>query len=281
MQGGISDSIKELNGKVFLVWLTVYMVCGCGVAFFIYKDGEFRPIDTSGYMIGAIFIWPFLFPVWMLIRPPSNIKDMTFEQSTAHFKQWSRTHKTRDIGDFSHWEKKSEDEDEIDYLDFDGEISGKTSPDKPYVIGESTIPIDPDSSYNPQHDDLNGSTPRKVYNPFANQPQPSFRSSGVDSNSTVEKSTNDGKEKIELPSIADIIDDSHLKAKKEATKGKAFTDHNVRKLIDDGKLRDAYRVARRMLKVSSELGEENRSKAYNRYLSEIENRMKAEKEGGG
>ena len=272
-------SAREPNVKVVLVWLTVYMVCGCGVAFFIYKDGEFRPIDTSGYMIGSIFIWPFIFPVWMFIRPPSNIKDMTFEQSTAHFKKWSRTHKTRDIGDFSHWEKKSEGEDEVNHLDHDGDISGKTSPDKPYVIGENTIPIDPDSSYNPGYDDFNGSSPRKVYNPFENKPQPSFRSPGVDSNTTVKKSNDSGK--VNLPSIADIIDDSHLKAKKATATGKAFTDHNVRKLIDDGKLRDAYRVARRMLKVSNELGEENRSKAYTRYLNEIENRLKAEKKEPG
>lgn len=256
------------------------MLCGCGVAFFIYKDGELRPIDASGYMIGSIFIWPFIFLIWILTRPASNIKDMTFEQSTAHFKQWSRNHKPRAIGDFSHWEKKSEDGEE-DYLDFDDGISGQTSPDKPYVIGESTIPIDPDTSYNPQYNDANGSSPRKVYNPFENKPQPSFRSPDADSNSARKKSTNDGKEKVGLPSIADIIDDSHLKAKKEAAKGKLFTDHNVRKLIDDGKLRDAYRVARRMLKVSTELGEENRTKAYNRYLNEIENRMNAEKEGKG
>ncbi|MCD6218630.1 hypothetical protein J7L05_12365 [bacterium] len=263
---------------MFLVWLTVYVLCGCGVAFFIHKDGEFRPIDTSGYMIGSVFIWPFIFPIWILTRPPSNIKDMTFEKSTAHFKQWSRNHKPRAIGDFSHWDKKSE-EGEEDHLDYDDGISGQTSPDKPYVIGENTIPIDENSPYNPQYDDSNGSSPRKVYNPFKNKPQPSFRSSGVDSNMTGKKSTDNGK--VNLPSIADIIDDSHLKAKKAAPTGKAFTDHNVRKLIDDGKLRDAYRVARRMLKVSNELGEENRSKAYNRYLTEIENRMKAEKEGGG
>ncbi len=260
--------------KVFLVWLTVYVFCGCGVAYYIYRDGEFRPIDTSGYMIGSVFLWPFIFPVWLVTRPPNNVKDLSFEQTTAHFKQWSKNHKPRAIGDFSHWDKKAE-EGEEDYLDYYSDISGQTSPDKPYIIGESTIPINQRGSRNPQYDDINGSAPRKVYNPFKNQPQLSFRSSTVDSDSTAKK-TNDS-EKNNLPSISDIIDDSHLKAKREATKGTGFTDHNVRKLIDDGKLRDAYRVARRMLKVSTELGEEYRSKAYTRYLNEIENRLKAEK----
>ena len=264
--------------KVLIVWLTVYMICGCGVAYYIHRDGEFRPIDTSGYMIASVFLWPLSFPVWLVSRPPSNIKDLSFEHTTAHFKQWSKTHKPRAIGDFSHWDKKAEEEEaEQDYLDYDGEVSGQTSPDKPYVIGESTIPIDGENSNNSQYEDLNGSAPRKVYNPFKNQPQPSFRSPTEDSNSTAQG--NNGNNKVNLPSISDIIDDSHLKAKRAATTGKAFTDHNVRKLIDDGKLRDAYRVSRRMLKVSNELGEETRSKAYMRYLNEIENRLKAEKEG--
>lgn len=264
------------NVNVFIPLLTVYVLCGCGVAFFIQRDGEFRPIDTSGYMIGSVFLWPLIFPAWLLTRPPANIKDLSFEQTTAHFKQWSKNHKPRAIGDFSHWDKKKEDETE-DYLDYDDDFSGATSPEKPYVIGENTIPMSEGRSYNPDYDDANGSAPRKVYNPFTskNKPQPSFRSPADVPKPASEKTTD--SEKIDLPSIADIIDDSHLKAKREAGKGKPFTDHNVRKLIDDGKLRDAYRVARRMLKVASELGEDNRTDAYMGYLSEIEILLQAEK----
>ena len=247
-------------------------MCGIGVAVFINRDGEFRPVETSGYMIASVFIWPFVLPAWLISRPASQLKDLGFEKSTAHFKQWSKTHKSRDLGDLSYLDKKGGDGDS-DSLDYNGEVSGQTSPDSPYVIGGGNHSNNLNNNYDSINNEI--SVPRKSYNPFKNdksnspQDEPKFRpvkkEKQVVGNSSV-------------PSIADILDDTQILAKKVAKSGKPFADHNVRKLIDEGRLRDAFRVARRMMKVSQELGEENRSKAYTRYMSEIENRLKAERE---
>ncbi|MFH1514450.1 MAG: hypothetical protein ABIG42_03225 [bacterium] len=260
--------------------MSLYVLCGLGVAVYISKDGEFRPIDTSGYMVASIFIWPFALPAWLVSRPPSQLKDLGFEKSTAHYKQWSKTHKTRDIGDFSHWDKKGSKED----ADNNGDISGKTSPDTPYVIGGGNLSNDRKQNNN-YSDDFSYSTliendvsvPRKSYNPFENG-EPGSQSFKKELKFRPVKTEKKTRTNTDVPSIADILEDNQILAKKTAKSGKPFSDHNVRKLIDEGRLRDAFRVAHRMLKVSQELGEENRSKAYTRYINEIENRLKAEQE---
>ena len=280
-----------------LFLLAVYVLIGCGVAFYIHRDGEFRPIDTTGYSASAVFVWPVTLAIWMIIRPTSQLKDLGYEKSFAHFKDWSKTHKPRDIGDFSYVKEPKKDEKKEEYV---GDITGATSPDNPYVIGESSsydvngyaggsIPEDDyvDEDYLARSHSSNDS-PRKAYNPFdskipkkSSKPLPKYDDSrivinnGRNPGNPVKKASEVNKSST----IADIIDSEHASIRKAGSKsGKPFRDPNVQMLIEKGKLRDAYRVSKRLLKVAHELGEDDRAEAYLGYLNDIENRIGKEKD---
>ena len=284
-----------------LVIFFLYILIGMACAYWIFRDGEFRPIDSAVYMISAVLLWPIVVPAWMVLRPPSQVKDLTWEKSYGHYKHWQKTHKVRDIGDIDNLDKTSykgngskQEENE--------EIMGATSPDNPYVIGgkskrakstarpseqarEDDYGWDEVGDRAPQYE-IGTTAPRQAYNPFKknNFDQDSEPETLVLGNGAKSKTSDSARKdspSFNVPSISDILDDGNQPKAKKETKG-PFRDANVRKLIDDQRLRDAYRVARRMLKVAQELGEEDRVEAYQRYLREIENRMKAaEKRGEG
>jgi hypothetical protein len=285
-----------------LFLIVVYVLIGCGVAYFIHRDGEFRPIDTTMYSASAVFVWPVILPLWMISRPPSQVKDLNYEKSFAHFKDWSKTHKPRDIGDLSYFKDPKKDEGKEDYI---GDVTGATSPDKPYVIGENSqysmggysIPeddyIDEDSLAH--SNSSNDSAPRKVYNPFDSKTQPKKPSKPVpkydddddgriviNNGRKVVNPTSKASEVNKSSTIADIIDSEHAQIRKAGSKtGKPFRDPNVQLLIEKGKLRDAYRVSKRLLKVAHELGEDDRAEVYLGYLNDIENRIGKEQDKSG
>ena len=264
-------------------------------AYWIFRDGEFRPIDSAVYMISAVVLWPIVIPAWIALRPPSKVKDLTWEKSYAHYKHWQKTHKVRDIGDIANLDKTSYKGNGASE-EASEEVMGATSPDNPYVIGgksKRTKSAQPRREQ-PREDDygwdevgdraptyeIDSTQPRQVYNPF--RKNDSDNENDVDNvvvgNGNVKSRPADLSKKdnsqFSVPSISDILDDTAQPKTRKESKG-PFRDSNVRKLIDDGRLRDAYRVARRMLKVAQELGEDDRTEAYQRYLREIENRMKA------
>jgi hypothetical protein len=279
-----------------MAYFVIYVLAGCLIAYWIHRDAEFRSVDTTAYMVASIFVWPFVIPIWLVTRPPTQLKDLTFEKSYAHYKQWSRSHKGRDLGDLSYFDKqqhngngKNEKTESESYV---GDINGQTSPDNPYIIGSGKSNSseffgenfnDEDYAWDDVNDaanvyEIGASGPRKVYNPFKGQEQKKQGDPGESDGLKYKKVGSKPDETI--PSIDDILENTSSmqnskKKPKDASAG-PFVDHNVRKLIDDGRLRDAYRVAKRMLKVASELGEDERLKAYQRYISEIENRLNAE-----
>jgi len=276
-----------------------------GCAYWIFRDGEFRPIDTAIYCISSILLWPIVAPAWMVLRPPSQIKDLTWEKSYAHYKHWQKTHKVKDIGKLTTLDKKiikgngektQEQEETAEFL-------RATSVDHPYVIGsagrtnsEESLPekITEDEYGWDEIDDraptyeIGSSKPREAFNPFKKEKKASAKmryqrdiheqiANESEHPKTEKKVTpSRGSESFNVPSISDILEEQPSQAPREGVK--IFRDANVRKLIDDGRLRDAYRVCRRMMKVAQELGEEDRMVAYRRYLREIENRMKATQE---
>ena len=271
-----------------------------GCAYWIFRDGEFRPIDTAVYCISSILLWPIVMPIWLVLRPPSQIKDLTYEKSYAHFRDWKKTHKVRDIGDLASLDRnlnkgngaKTEETEDV---------QGATSFDRPYVIG-SAGHQKPNESYSDRMSqdeygwdeiddrapvyEIGTSKPRQVYNPFkkdkmtpeeTREPESVHEldlDAGEHTKPRKRVSTPRGESSFNVPSISDILDEPPS----QKGTGRVFRDANVRKLIDDGRLRDAYRVSRRMLKVAQELGEEDRVAAYRRYIREIENRMKAAQE---
>lgn len=284
-----------------LFLLAVYVLIGCGVAYYIHQDGEFRPIDTTGYCASAVFVWPISLAIWMVVRPPSQLKDLSYEKSFAHFKDWSKTHKPRDIGDFSYVKDPKKDEKKDEYV---GDVTGATTPNNPYVIGESSsygmngivggsIPEDDygDEDYIAHSNSYNDSAPRKVYNPFDSK-NPNKQSKSQSQHDDNEIVINNGRKVVNpakktsganKPStISDIIDSEHAQIRKAGSKsGKPFKDPNVQMLIEKGKLRDAYRVSKRLLKVAHELGEDDRAEVYLGYLSDIENRIGKEQDKSG
>ncbi|MCG3153081.1 MAG: hypothetical protein GEEBNDBF_02389 [bacterium] len=54
-----------------------------------------------------------------------------------------------------------------------------------------------------------------------------------------------------------------------------FQDHNLERLIEDGQLREAHRVAKRMLEIAARLGEAEKQAAYQQYFQDLERRIAA------